>query len=122
MLPIRRGPNKTLVLIISGVVVHGVDIDARNGIITGDPGPWTYDVQILANMITAQRAGNEVQVALKQEPLREILLGIATQVDRTAENARFFFDDATRQLVLIQNARIGRALDAEANVTAIVMT
>jgi hypothetical protein len=31
----------------------------------GDPAPWTYDVQILANMLTVQRVGNEVQVALQ---------------------------------------------------------
>ena len=85
----------------------------------GDPGPWTYDVQILANMLTVHRVGNEVQVALDQEPLREILLGIATQVDRYAENARFYFDDPTRQLVLIQNATIGRTIDTGANITAI---
>jgi hypothetical protein len=30
----------------------------------GDPGPWNYDVQILANMLTVHRVGNEVQVAL----------------------------------------------------------
>ena len=85
----------------------------------GDPGPWNYDVQILANMLIVHRVGNEVQVALDQNPLRDILLGIATQVDRTAENARFYFDDPTRQLVLIQNAKIGRTIDTEANIAAI---
>jgi hypothetical protein len=85
----------------------------------GDPGPWTYEVQSLANMLTVQRVGNEVQVGLAQEALREVLLGIATQVDRPAQNARFYFDDATHQLVLIQNATIGRAVDTEANITAI---
>lgn len=85
----------------------------------GDPGPWTYDVQILANMLTVHRVENEVQVELDPEPLREILLGIATQVDRQAQNARFYFDDPTGQLVLIQNATIGRMLDTEANITAI---
>jgi vancomycin resistance protein YoaR len=85
----------------------------------GDPGPWNYDVQILANMLIVHRVGNEVQVALDQEPLREILLGIATQVDRYAENARFYFDDDTHQLVLIQNAKIGRMIDTDVNITAI---
>ncbi len=85
----------------------------------GDPGPWNYDVQILANMLTVQRVGNEVQVALEQDPLRDILLGIATQVDRKAQNARFIFDDPTGQLALIQNATIGRMIDTEANITAI---
>jgi len=84
-----------------------------------DPSPWTYDIQILANMLIVQRVENEVRVALDPAPLREILLGIATQVDRNAENARFFFDDETRQLALIQYAKVGRTVDAEASIIAI---
>ena len=75
-----------------------------------DPGPWTYDIQILANMLIVRRVENQVQVALDPAPLRDILLGIATQVDRKAENARFYFDDETRQLVLIQYAKVGPVL------------
>jgi vancomycin resistance protein YoaR len=85
----------------------------------GDPGPWTYDIQILANMLIIRQVGNEVQVLLDPEPMREILLGIATQVDRKPENARFFFDDATRQLALIQYAKVGRVVDPNASITAI---
>ncbi len=33
--------------------------------VDGDPGPWNYDVQILANMLIVRRVGNEVQVALE---------------------------------------------------------
>ncbi|MGD8406827.1 MAG: VanW family protein [Anaerolineales bacterium] len=87
--------------------------------VESDPGPWTYDVQILANMLIVQRVENEVRVALDPAPLRDILLGIATQVDRNAENARFFFDDETRQLALIQYAKVGRVVDTEASITAI---
>jgi vancomycin resistance protein YoaR len=87
--------------------------------VDGDPGPWNYDVQILANMLIVRRVGNEVQVALDPAPLRDILVGIATQVDRKAENARFYFDDNTRQLALIQYAKIGRTVDTEASITAI---
>ena len=89
----------------------------------GDPGPWNYDVQILANMLIVHRVENgggaEIQVALDPAPLREILLGIATQVDRGAEDARFYFDDATRQLILIQYAKVGRVVDTEASIRAI---
>ena len=87
--------------------------------VEGDPGPWTYDVQILANMLIVRRVENEVQVALDPAPLREILLGIATQVDRKSENARFYFDDATRQLALIQYAKVGRVVDTEDSISAI---
>ncbi|MBN1453804.1 MAG: VanW family protein [Anaerolineales bacterium] len=84
-----------------------------------DPGPWTYDVQILAKMLIVHRVGNEIQVALDPAPLREILTGIATQVDRKSENARFYFDDNTRQLALIQYAQVGRVVDTEASIAAI---
>jgi vancomycin resistance protein YoaR len=85
----------------------------------GDPGPWNYDVQILANMLIVRRVDNQIQVALDPAPLRDILVGIATQVDRKAENARFYFDDATRQLALIQYAKVGRTIDTDASITAI---
>ena len=87
--------------------------------VDGDPGPWTYDVQILANMLTVRRVGNEVQVALDPAPLHDILLGIATQVDRKPENARFYFDDNTRQLALIQYSQVGRTVDTDASTIAI---
>jgi vancomycin resistance protein YoaR len=80
-----------------------------------DPGPWNYDVQILANMLTVQQVdvGDtvEVQVTLDPEQLRELLLGIATRVDRSSENARFIFNDETRELDLSKNATVGRSLD-----------
>jgi vancomycin resistance protein YoaR len=91
--------------------------------VQGDPGPWNYDVQILANILIVQQVdvGDivEVQVALDPAQLRELLLGIATRVDRSSENARFYFDDGTRELVLIKNATIGRALDIADSIAAI---
>jgi vancomycin resistance protein YoaR len=87
--------------------------------VDGDPGPWTYDVQILANMLIVRHVGNEVQVALDPAPLHDMLLGIATQVDRKPENARFYFDDNTRQLALIQYSQVGRTVDTDASIKAI---
>jgi vancomycin resistance protein YoaR len=87
--------------------------------VDGDPGPWTYDVQILANMLIVRRVGNEVQVALDPAPLHDMLLGIATQVDRKPENARFYFDDNTHQLALIQYSQVGRTVDTDASIIAI---
>jgi len=88
-----------------------------------DPGPWTYDIQVLANMLTIQRVQNggtaEVQVGLDPTKLREALVNIAAYVDRKPNNARFIFDDTTRQLALIENATIGRAVDVSANIIAI---
>lgn len=88
-----------------------------------DPGPWNYDVQVLANMLAVRQVEIDgtlqVQVGLDPVQLSEVLLGIATQVDRPSENARFYFDDPTGGLVLIQNARVGRRLDIDASVAAI---
>ncbi len=88
-----------------------------------DPGPWTYDVQVLAKMLTVRRVENggttEVQVGLDPNQLREVLVNIAAYVDRKPENARFRFNDTTRQLELIQYAKVGRAVDVSASIVAI---
>jgi len=89
----------------------------------GDPGPWNYDVQVLANMLIVHRVDNgqgaEIQVALDPAKLREALVGIQTQVDRKPQNASFIFNDATGQLDLIAYSKIGRQVDVEASITAI---
>ncbi len=89
----------------------------------GDPGPWVYDVQTVAHMLTIQRVqtetGLQVQVALESQALQDVLLGIATQVDRKPQNTRFTFNDASSQLEIIQPEVIGRTVDIQANIAAI---
>ncbi|NOY97857.1 MAG: hypothetical protein GXP40_01465 [Chloroflexi bacterium] len=91
--------------------------------VEGSPGPWVYDVSTVANMLVIERVQDgesaQVQVALDPQALREALLGIATQVDREPENARFIFNDDTRQLELIQPSLIGRVVDVQASIEAI---
>ena len=86
----------------------------------GDPGPWTYDTAVLARMLAVRRVDgsgqSQIQVGLDPNALREVLVAIQTQVDRIPQNARFFFDDPTAQLVLIESARIGRSLDVGASI------
>ncbi len=88
-----------------------------------DPPPWVVDVPVLANMLIVRRVENgseaEFQVALDPALLRETLVTISTQVDRGAENARFIFNDDTRQLDLMSSATIGRVMDVEASINAI---
>ncbi len=90
---------------------------------SSDPGPWVYDVQILANMIGVQRVQDgdkvEVQVTLNPDTLRQMLAGIETQVDRQSSNARFHFDESTGQLVAISSSNTGRKLDVDASLKAI---
>ena len=89
----------------------------------GDVGPWTYDIPVIANLLDVQRVDNggqpQLQVGLDPNALREMLVAIQPQVDRIPQNARFYFDDATAQLVSLQAATIGRTLDVDASILLI---
>ncbi len=89
----------------------------------GDPGPWSFDVPALVQMLTIQRvpaaAGEAYQVGLSTDALRTFLMNIAPSLSRTPVNARFIFNDDTRQLDVIQPAVIGRALDIDASLAQI---
>jgi vancomycin resistance protein YoaR len=82
-----------------------------------EPLPWLLDRQTLLGMISIQRIeseqGSHFEVGLDQKSLRNYLENIAKKFDSHTENARFIFNDETRQLELIQPARIGRALNIE---------
>lgn len=81
----------------------------------GDPGPWVYEPAVLANMISTKPTvdGGPVQVELNPNALRDLLAAIQPQVDRQPHNARFYFDDPTAQLVLIEASHTGRTLDIQ---------
>jgi vancomycin resistance protein YoaR len=90
---------------------------------SGDPGPWVYDVPVLAKLIGVQQVRNgsqdELRLTLDPETLRKMLAGIETQVDREAVDSRFHFDEASRQLVALTPSVTGRRLDIDASVEAI---
>jgi vancomycin resistance protein YoaR len=83
------------------------------------PGPFVYDVQVLANMLAVQNTQNGVAVVLNTQGLSEMLEPIKTRTDRPAQNARFIFNDTTRQLEAIQESQTGLVMDVEASVKAI---
>lgn len=85
----------------------------------GDPGPYIYTQEIIANMLGVERVDNGVQVVLNQKGLRDMLLPIKTNVDRQAEDAKFIFNDETRQLDVMGESKVGRALEIEASIRAI---
>jgi len=89
----------------------------------GDPGPWSFEPAALAQMLTIQRVqadlGESYQVGLNPEALRNFLLNIAPGFGRNPQDARFIFNDDTRQLDLLQAAVIGRALDVDSSLTQI---
>ncbi len=86
----------------------------------GDPGPWTFDIPTVADMLLVRKMasenGSRLEVALDPSLLAETLSGIAAEVDRPAENARFIFNDETRQLDLLRDSTVGRIVDAESSI------
>ncbi len=89
----------------------------------GDPGPWAFEPAALVAMLTVQRVkadnGEIYQVGLSQDALQTFLMNIAPGLSRTPQNARFIFNDDTRQLEVIQPSVIGRGLDVDASLAQI---
>jgi vancomycin resistance protein YoaR len=89
----------------------------------GDPGPYIYNPEVLANLLTVQRVQNgdqnSIQVALSPRGLRDLLVPVKSQVDRLPADAKFIFNDSTLQLDVMADSRVGRALDIDASVQAI---
>jgi vancomycin resistance protein YoaR len=85
----------------------------------GDPGPYVYEQQILANLLAVQRTQNGVQVMLNTTGLRDLLMPVKQQLDRAPAEAKFIFNDETRQLELMEDSKVGRALDMDASMQAI---
>ena len=85
----------------------------------GDPGPYVYAPQIVANMLGVQRTQNGVQLALRADELRNLLTPIKQQIDRSASDAKFTFNDETHQLDLIEDSKVGRSVDMDASMKAI---
>jgi vancomycin resistance protein YoaR len=89
----------------------------------GDPGPWSYDISVLANMLAVEvidnGTGAEMRVGLNPAALRNSLNDLKTLVDRNPQNARFVFNDETGQLEPIAISAVGRVMDVEASITVI---
>ncbi|NUQ83419.1 MAG: VanW family protein [Anaerolineales bacterium] len=84
-----------------------------------NPGPFVYDPQVLANMLGVQKTQDGIQVILNTSGLSEMLQPVKTRVDRPAKNAKFIFNDTTRQLDLMEDSQTGLVVDVEASVKAI---
>ncbi|MCC6300229.1 MAG: VanW family protein [Anaerolineales bacterium] len=91
--------------------------------VDADPGPFVYEIPVLANLLGVQRVQNgnqtEVHVALNAEGLRSLLAPVKTEVDRPASNAKFIFNDTTKQLDLMEDSKTGRVMDLDASISAI---
>jgi vancomycin resistance protein YoaR len=89
----------------------------------GDPGPWKFERDVLAQMLTIERVyspdGDHYQVGLQAEQLRSFLEGLAPELLRYQQNARFMFNDDTRELEVIEPAVTGRELDVGSTIRSI---
>ncbi len=85
--------------------------------------PWVFDQPMLASMLAIERVkdgdGETYQVGLNSQALISFLSNLAPDLQTYPVNARFIFNDDTRQLDLLEHAVIGRTLDVEASLRAI---
>lgn len=90
---------------------------------SGDPGPWTFDIPVLANMLTVNMIDSggvpQMQVGLDPIALRETLSELKVLVDRNPKEPRFVFNESTGQIEPIAASAIGRVMDVEASIAAI---
>jgi vancomycin resistance protein YoaR len=86
-------------------------------------GPWVFDQNKLANMLAIERVqttdGARYQVMLESAQLRAFLTQLSPSLKRTPANARFIFNDTSKQLEVLQHSQTGRSLDVEASLRAI---
>ncbi|MBN1564469.1 MAG: VanW family protein [Anaerolineae bacterium] len=88
---------------------------------TGEKGPWVAQIDSLAEMLVIDQVTHDdgtasYTVSISLDQPRDFLNGIAPDLTTTPQNARFVFNDSTRELEVIQASITGRALDVEATV------
>jgi vancomycin resistance protein YoaR len=110
-----------LVLDVSGQAALAQEILSRPLALTADEGErWAFEPAQLAAMLRFQLApGGGYEVRLDRAGLLAFLEPLAPELTRDPQNARFIFNDDTRQLDLLQAAVVGRELDLEASLNAI---
>jgi len=89
------------------------------------PGPWTLSRENLASMLVIEElaVGDEgrtrLNVTLDQNAIGARLAAINEEISRTATNARFIFNDDTRQLEVIAPSSDGLQVDVETTLARI---
>jgi len=86
-------------------------------------GPWTFEPSALAGMLRFNLVqdgnGGRYQIGVDPQTMADFLGPLAAGLERSPENARFIFNDDTRQLDLLQEAVIGRVLDIPGTIEAV---
>jgi vancomycin resistance protein YoaR len=87
----------------------------------GDPGPWVLQPADLAAMIGVQPVDGVLHIVVSEDALRAYLASwVAPSLAIEPVDARFRFNEATRQLEPIQPSQDGRALDVESSLTRVM--
>jgi vancomycin resistance protein YoaR len=86
-------------------------------------GPWSFDPPALAGMLSfnlvQDTQGGRYQIGVDPQTMVDFLGPLAAGLERGPQNARFVFNDDTRQLDLIQDSIDGRVLDIPGTIEAI---
>jgi len=90
----------------------------------GEPGPWQIDPSTLASMLSIEKVKDglgtmEYQITVNDQMIRPFVMDIARSLDKEPKNARFTFNDDTRQLDLVEPAVIGRKVRVDETIAAI---
>jgi vancomycin resistance protein YoaR len=85
-----------------------------------NPEPWVLQPDVLAGMLSIERVVSEsearYQVGLDPQELGAFIAGLASQVAEEPKNARFIFNDETRQLEVTVAGVVGRKLSVQASI------
>jgi vancomycin resistance protein YoaR len=98
---------------------------ATPGVTTEKPGPWQLSREDLASMLVIEelpvsdQGSTRLDVTLDRNALSARLASISQEIVRTPINARFIFNDDTRELEVIAPSVAGLELDVEATLTRI---
>jgi vancomycin resistance protein YoaR len=87
-------------------------------------GPWVIKTQDLASLLQLERYTEDgtagYRLSLNRQSLLNYLGSIAPSLRVEPVNARMFFNDERREIEVVQNAVIGKALDLERSVDQII--
>lgn len=108
-------PQALVETMIGSPLVLSPNFEAQ-GELVEDLGPWTLSQEAISDMLIIRQVKEddskaELEVELDQEMLGAYVEGLAPQIERSPENARFDFDDSTGSLTPIVHSREARALD-----------
>jgi vancomycin resistance protein YoaR len=90
----------------------------------GDRGPWVASPEALAEMLIIERVPGDdgaqrYNVRLNDAQIQGFLEPLSAELAADPVDARFIFDEGTRELELIQSSQVGRTLNVPASIQLI---